>query len=85
MNLLLRVFKLLTGIRSPLDIPANPHYRDAASFRTFDLSIHDLNLFFHEGSNFVDFGLIKGITKVSLGRRFYRFETWKTGWILLSP
>ena len=43
MNLLLRVFKLLSGIGSPLDIPANPHCQDVALLRMVNLSIHDLN------------------------------------------
>ena len=79
MNLLLRVFTLPSGIGSPLDIPANPHYRDAALFRTFNLLIYDFNWFYHEVQNFVGFGLIEGIAMVSPIKYFLRTQTWNTG------
>ena len=44
---------------SPLGLRANLHYRDMALFRTFDLSIHDFDGFFHKVQVLVDLDLTK--------------------------
>ena len=59
-------------------------YRDTALFRTFNPSIYGFDWFSHEVQTFTDFGLNKGITRVSSNRHFLRIETWNTIWMLLS-
>ena len=84
MNLLLRVFKLLSGIGSPLDIPANPHCQDVAVLRMVNLSIHDFNWFIHEGSDFHWFWPRQRVTKVFVRLALLTKMMWNTGCSLLS-
>ena len=53
------IFALLSEFRSPLGIPANLHYWDATLFRSFDLSAHSFDRFFHEVEVLIDFNLIE--------------------------
>lgn len=64
------ILALPSEFRSRLGVPPNLHNWDAALFRSFYFSIHNLRMLFHEVEALVDLDLVKRDHESLIGQAF---------------